>query len=71
MQRSIASSLAALLVVGQVAGTAIATAQSTTQTATPIKHLVVIFQENVQRIGVSAKVVIVGDIRLFRMAVAA
>ena len=47
MQRSIASSLATLLVAGQIAGTSVATAQSSKETATPIKHLVVIFQENV------------------------
>jgi phospholipase C len=48
MQRLIASSLATLLVAGQVAGPALANAQANSrETATPIKHLVVIFQENV------------------------
>ncbi len=48
MQRSIASSIAALLVAGQIAGPAVANAQANSRaTATPIKHLVVIFQENV------------------------
>ena len=48
MQRLVASSLAALLVAGQIAGPALANAQANSrETATPIKHLVVIFQENV------------------------
>ncbi len=48
MQRLIASSLATLLVAGQIAGPAFANAQANSrETATPIKHLVVIFQENV------------------------
>lgn len=47
MQRSVASSLAALLMAGQVSGSGTATAQSSRETATPIRHLVVIFQENV------------------------
>jgi phospholipase C len=47
LQKSIAGPLAALLVAGQIAGTAgIADAQNQ-QAATPIEHLVVIFQENV------------------------
>src|ERR1700746_3492083 len=44
MQRCVVS---ALLVAGQIFGPALASAQDNFQTATPIKHLVVIFQENV------------------------
>ena len=47
MQKSIAGSLATLLVAGQIAGAGVAEAQSQQPTATPIKHLVVIFQENI------------------------
>lgn len=48
MQKLIASSLAALLVVGTLPSPAIAAGRSGgSETATPIKHLVVIFQENV------------------------
>jgi phospholipase C len=49
MQKLAASSLAALLVAGQISGSGVAVAQhsSSGETATPIKHLVVIFQENV------------------------
>jgi phospholipase C len=47
MQKVVASSLAALLVAGQIVGTGIASAQSSRETATPIKHLVVIFGENI------------------------
>jgi phospholipase C len=46
MHKLVASSLATILVAGQIAGPAFANAQATS-TATPIKHLVVIFQENV------------------------
>jgi phospholipase C len=44
MQKQIAGIVASLLIVGQIAWPVTASAQSTT---TPIKHLVVIFQENV------------------------
>jgi phospholipase C len=44
MQKLIASSIATLLVVGQVLAPVYASAETT---ATPVKHLVVIFQENV------------------------
>jgi phospholipase C len=48
LQKLIASSLAALLVVGTLPSPAIAAGRSGgSETATPIKHLVVIFQENV------------------------
>ena len=48
MQRFVAGSLAALLVSSQIAIPTLASAQSGSEaTATPIKHLVVIFQENV------------------------
>jgi phospholipase C len=47
MQKPIAGSLAMLLMAGQIAGPAFADAQNQQKTATPIKHLVVIFQENV------------------------
>ncbi len=48
MQRFVAGSLAALLVSSQIAIPTLAAAQSGSEaTATPIKHLVVIFQENV------------------------
>jgi phospholipase C len=48
MQRLIASSLATLLVAGQIASPVLANAQASSRaTVTPIKHLVVIFQENV------------------------
>jgi phospholipase C len=44
MQKLIASSIASLLVAGQIAWPISVSAQST---ATPVKHLVVIFQENI------------------------
>ncbi|HEY4011580.1 MAG TPA: alkaline phosphatase family protein [Acidobacteriaceae bacterium] len=47
MQKPIASGLATLLVAGQIVGSGVADAQRYSDTATPIKHLVVIFQENV------------------------
>jgi phospholipase C len=47
MHKFVASSMATLLVAGQVMGPVFASAQSSSKTATPIKHLVVIFQENV------------------------
>ena len=48
MQKLLASSLATLLVASQIAAPAIAAAQvKSNATATPIQHLVVIFQENV------------------------
>ncbi|MBV8631854.1 MAG: alkaline phosphatase family protein [Silvibacterium sp.] len=47
MQKPLATSLATLLVAGQMAGPATIQAQSYGSTSTPIKHLVVIFQENV------------------------
>ncbi|GGA53703.1 phospholipase C [Edaphobacter acidisoli] len=48
MQKLVARSLATLLIAGQVAAPAIVSAQAESKTtATPIKHLVVIFQENV------------------------
>jgi len=45
MQKLLASSIATVLIAGQVLGPVMAHAQSTT--ATPIKHLVVIFNENI------------------------
>jgi phospholipase C len=47
MQKYIASSLASLLVASQVAYPGAASAQSYGSTATPIKHVVVIFGENI------------------------
>ena len=47
MQKAVATSLATLLVAGQMAGPAAVQAQSYGSTSTPVKHLVVIFQENV------------------------
>jgi len=47
MQKLVATSLAALLVSSQLATPVVANAQRGGNTATPIKHLVVIFQENV------------------------
>lgn len=51
MRRYFASTVASILVAGQIAGPAVASAQANgnnyRETATPIKHLVVIFQENV------------------------
>src|SRR5580658_5205307 len=47
MHKSVSGSLAALLIAGQIAGPTFAEAQNQQPTATPIKHLVVIFQENV------------------------
>jgi phospholipase C len=47
MQRALATSLATLLVAGQMAGPATVQAQSYGSTSTPIKHLVVIFDENI------------------------
>ncbi|MBV8116308.1 MAG: phospholipase, partial [Silvibacterium sp.] len=46
MQKALATSLATLLVAGQMAGPAAVQAQSYGSTSTPIQHLVVIFQEN-------------------------
>jgi phospholipase C len=47
MQKSIAGGLAALLVAAQVVVPGAVAAERNSDTATPIKHLVVIFQENV------------------------
>ncbi|WP_158748341.1 phospholipase C [Acidobacterium sp. S8] len=47
MQKLVATSLAALLVSSQIAFPVAATAQREGETATPIKHLVVIFGENI------------------------
>ena len=47
MQKALATSLATLLVAGQMAGPAAAQAQSYGSSSTPIKHLVVIFEENI------------------------
>ena len=47
MQKALATSLATLLVAGQMAGPAAVQAQSYGSSSTPIKHLVVIFQENI------------------------
>jgi phospholipase C len=47
MQKLVATSLAALLVAGTFPGSAVAAAPTGSGTATPIKHLVVIFQENI------------------------
>ncbi len=48
MQKFFASTVATMLVAGQVMGPALANAQAGyRETATPIKHLVVIFQENI------------------------
>src|ERR1700750_2073094 len=47
MQKLVASSLAALLVSSQLATPVVANAQRGGNTATPIKHLVVIFGENI------------------------
>ncbi|HTH53514.1 MAG TPA: alkaline phosphatase family protein [Edaphobacter sp.] len=48
MQKFFASTVATFLVAGQVMGPSLANAQANyKETATPIKHLVVIFQENV------------------------
>jgi len=48
MQNFFASAVATMLVAGQVTGPALANAQANyRETSTPIKHLVVIFQENV------------------------
>jgi phospholipase C len=47
MQKLVATSLAALLVSSQLATPVVANAQSGGNTATPIKHLVVIFGENI------------------------
>ena len=47
MQRLIASSLAALLAAGTLPNPAIAAGSGSGDTATPIKHLVVIFGENI------------------------
>jgi len=47
VQKFVASSLAALLISGTVPVSAYAAAPGTPATATPIKHLVIIFQENV------------------------
>ena len=45
MQKLVATSLAALLVSSQLATPVVANAQRGGNTATPIKHLVVIFQK--------------------------
>jgi phospholipase C len=47
MQKALATSLATLMIAGQMAGSVPLQAQSYGSTSTPIKHLVVIFQENV------------------------
>ncbi len=47
MQKALATSLATLLVAGQMAGPAAVQAQSYGSSSTPIKHLVVIFDENI------------------------
>jgi phospholipase C len=47
MQKLVASSLAALLISGQLMGPVAANAQRENETATPIKHLVIIFGENI------------------------
>src|SRR5579862_7370029 len=47
MQKLVATSLAALLVSSQLATPVVANAQRDGDTATPIKHLVVIFGENI------------------------
>jgi phospholipase C len=47
MQKALATSLATLLVAGQMAGPASVQAQSYGSTTTPIKHVVVIFGENI------------------------
>jgi phospholipase C len=47
MQKVLATSMAALLAVSTIPSPAFAAATTGTDTATPIKHLVVIFQENV------------------------
>ena len=47
MQKALATSLATLMIAGQMAGSVPAQAQSYGSTSTPIKHLVVIFQENI------------------------
>jgi phospholipase C len=47
MQKALATSLATLMIAGQMAGSVPVQAQSYGSTSTPIKHLVVIFQENI------------------------
>ena len=47
MQKSLATSLATIMIASQVIGPAALTAQSVASTATPIKHVVVIFGENI------------------------
>ncbi|HMG02083.1 MAG TPA: alkaline phosphatase family protein [Edaphobacter sp.] len=48
MQKFLASTVASVLVAGQIFGPSLANAQSSyKETSTPIKHLVVIFQENI------------------------
>src|ERR1700748_3131862 len=47
MQKLVATSMAALLISSQLAGPVAAQAQRDRDTATPIKHLVVIFGENI------------------------
>jgi phospholipase C len=47
MQKALATSLATLLIAGQMAGPASVQAQSNGSTTTPIKHVVVIFGENI------------------------
>jgi phospholipase C len=47
MQKALATSLATLMIAGQMAGPAALQAQSYGSTSTPIKHVVVIFGENI------------------------
>jgi phospholipase C len=47
MQKALATSLATLMIAGQMAGPATVQAQSYSSTSTPIQHLVVIFGENI------------------------
>src|ERR1700758_5575776 len=47
MQKLVANSMAALLISSQLATPVFANAQRESETATPIKHLVVIFGENI------------------------
>jgi phospholipase C len=47
MQKALVTSLATLMIAGQMPGSATLYAESHGSTSTPIKHLVVIFQENV------------------------
>src|ERR1700744_762231 len=47
MQKALATSMAALMVATQVLAPAVVQAQPNSSTATPIKHVVVIFGENI------------------------